>query len=80
MIVEHSYAVLVRDIPEQGLAKGDVGVVVHIYGGNGQGAAAYELELFTIDGQSLDTVTVPADAVRAATSADRMTTRAVAAE
>ena len=81
MIAEHAYAVLLHDIPEYGLVHGDVGVVVHIHRRPGESApAGYMLELFTVDGESLDTVSVPADAVRAATPADRLHARPVAAE
>jgi len=81
MIKEHAYAVLVRDVPEHGLVRGDVGVVVHIHTRPGvEGPAGYMLELFTIDGESIDEVSVPADAVRAATTADRAHARPVAAE
>ena len=50
MIKEHTQVVLTQDLPEQGLFAGDVGVVVHIYS-DGQ---AYELEIFTLDGQTVD--------------------------
>lgn len=60
MIHEHERVVLVVDLPEHELMVGDVGVVVHIYStGN-----AYEVEFFTLDGQTLDVVTVDAKAVR----------------
>lgn len=80
-IVEHGYAVVTRDIPEEGVRAGDVGVVVHIHYRPGDTApVGYMLERFTINGESLDVVSVPADAVRATTSADVTTARPVAAE
>lgn len=80
-ILEHGYAVVTRDIPEEGVRAGDVGVVVHIHRRPGEVApVGYMLERFTIDGESLDVVSVPADAVRATTSADVTTARPVAAE
>ena len=81
MIAEHDFVVLTRDLPDQRLMVGDVGVVIHIHRTPGEDApVGYMLELFTIDGQSIDEVSVPADAVRAATDADRVQVRPVAAE
>lgn len=80
-IREHGYAVLTRDLPQEGLRAGDVGVVVHIHTRPGvDGPVGYMLETFTIDGESLDTISVPADAVRAANERDRASARQVAAE
>lgn len=60
MIHEHERVVLVVDLPEHELMAGDVGVIVHIYStGN-----AYEVEFFTLDGQTLDVVTVESSALR----------------
>jgi Domain of unknown function (DUF4926) len=79
MIAEHSYAVLTRDVPEHRLKAGDVGVVIHVHRKAGGGdAAGYLLEVFTVDGVSLDEVSVPADAVRPASSTDRLHARAAA--
>lgn len=81
MIAEHSYAVLTRDIPEHGLQAGDVGVVIHIHRKPGTGEAeGYLLEVFTVDGVSLDEVSILADALRPALATDRLHARAVAAE
>lgn len=81
MIAEHAYAVLVRDIPEAGLVVGDVGVVVHVHTLPGEAQpVGYMLELFTVDGRTIDTVSVPADAVRPSTDRDRVHVRPVAAE
>jgi uncharacterized phage infection (PIP) family protein YhgE len=81
MISEHAYAVLTRDVAEHGLKAGDVGVVIHVH--RKPGAATpdgYMLELFTVNGVSVDEVSVPADAVRAALATDRLHARAAAAE
>ncbi len=59
MIREHERAVLLVDLPEHELLAGDVGIVIHTYAGN-----AYEVEFFTLDGQTLDVVTLDAKAVR----------------
>lgn len=80
-IIEHGYAVLTRDLPEQGLRAGDVGVVVHIHMRQGEAdPIGYMLETFTVDGEGLDVVSVPADAVRATTDRDVATSRQAAAE
>ncbi|OYX48259.1 MAG: hypothetical protein B7Y90_11485 [Alphaproteobacteria bacterium 32-64-14] len=81
MIAEHAYAVLTRDMPEHGLASGDVGVVIHIHRQSGKDEPiGYMLELFTVDGRSIGEVSVPADAVRAVNDNDRVQVRPVAAE
>ncbi|MDD4889625.1 MAG: DUF4926 domain-containing protein [Phycisphaerae bacterium] len=60
MITEHERIVLVTDIPDDGLVAGDVGTVVHVYH-NGE---AYEVEFFSLDGETLAVVTLRADQVR----------------
>jgi hypothetical protein len=60
MIEEHERAVLTVDLPDYRLKAGDVGTVVHVYADH----QAYEVEFFTVDGQTLDVVTLQADAVR----------------
>jgi len=82
MIAELSHAVLTRDIADKGLRAGDVGVVVHIHrDGERVEPIGYMLELFSVDGESLGTESVPADAVRPSTINDRMHVRTdVAAE
>ena len=60
MIEEHDQVVITTDLPEYDLIAGDVGVVVHIY----NDAQAYELEIFAMDGNTLDVVTVEASQVR----------------
>lgn len=60
MIREHERVVLTVDFPESGLKAGDVGVVVMVHGqGNG-----YEVEIFTLDGRTLDVITTEAGQVR----------------
>lgn len=66
MIKEHEQVVLTVDLPEYDLKAGDVGVVVHIYHDN-QG---YELEIFALDGHTIDVVTVEASQVRAVSRRD----------
>lgn len=60
MIKEHERVVLIVDLPSYGLKAGDIGIVVHIYADQ----AAYELEIFTADGHTLEVVTVESDQVR----------------
>lgn len=80
MINEHDYVVVLRDLPDVNLRAGDVGLVIHVHR-DAQGAhtVGYLLELFSVDGHSLDEVSVPADAVRSAQPTDRLHAR-VAAE
>jgi hypothetical protein len=71
MIQEHEQAVLNVDLPEHRLKSGDVGVIVHIY----PGAAAYEMEFFTLDGQTIDVITVQAEQVRPVSHRDMLHVR-----
>ncbi len=73
MIREHERAILTADLPEFGLQAGDVGVVVHIY----RDGQAYEVEFFTLDGETLDVVTVEAGQVRPVSALDVMHARAM---
>jgi hypothetical protein len=74
MISEHERAALTVDIPEYGLKMGDVGTVVHVY----TDGSAYEIEFFTLDGQTLDVVTVEASQVRAVGARDVLHARSIA--
>ena len=49
MIEEHAYVLLNEDLPEDGLHKGDVGVVVHIH----EDDEAYEVEFLTMGGSTV---------------------------
>jgi hypothetical protein len=79
-IKEHAYAVLTHDVPDEGLRRGDVGVVIDIHSDAAGKVVGYTLETFTIEGESVAVVSVPANAVRASTGADVTTARQVAAE
>jgi hypothetical protein len=61
MIKEHDRIVLSADVPAEGLKRGDVGTVVHIYKGSG----AYEVEFLRLDGRTLAVATLEANLVRA---------------
>lgn len=66
MIKEHDQVVLTADLPESGFKRGDVGVVVHIH----NDGEAYELEIFALNGHTLDVVTVEASQVRPVSGRD----------
>jgi len=68
---EHEQVVLTTDVPEHRLVAGDVGVVVHVY----SGGKAYELEIFALDGRTLDVVTVEAAQVRPVSHRDMLHAR-----
>jgi hypothetical protein len=71
MIREYERVILTEDIPKYHLKAGDAGVVVHIY----STGDAYELEIFALDGRTLDVVTVEARQVRPVTHRDVMHAR-----
>ncbi len=72
MIREHSSVVLTEAIPSAGLEAGDVGVVVHVRR-NGE---AYEVEVLTLDGNTIAVETLAARQVRAASNRDILHVRA----
>ncbi|HRQ72735.1 MAG TPA: DUF4926 domain-containing protein [Phycisphaerales bacterium] len=58
--------VLTTDLPQHGLAAGDVGTIVDVYAG-GQG---YEVEFVTLTGDTIGVCTVTAAQVRAVEDSD----------
>ena len=60
MIKELDSVVLVRDMPEYGLKRGDVGTVVHVYGQ----AEAFEVEFVSGEGTTVAVVTLGREDVR----------------
>ena len=68
-------AVLVEDIPGEGLCAGDVGVVVEHYDAREGAPEGYELEFFSARGDTVAVVSVPATAVRAADSHEVLAVR-----
>lgn len=64
MIEEHSNVILTRDIPEQDLYRGDVGVVVHLY----NDGEAYEVEFMTMSGSTVAVCTLKAADVQTVNS------------
>jgi len=61
VIDELDIAVLTCDLPEHGLAAGDIGTVVLVHD-EGKG---YEVEFMTLDGETVAVATLWADQVRA---------------
>jgi hypothetical protein len=66
MIREHERIVLTSDLPQDGLKSGDVGTVVHIHG-DGE---AFEVEFFTLDGETAAVTTVLRSQVRQVSNRD----------
>ena len=79
-IAEHDVVVLTRDVPEHNLVVGDTGVVVSIHTDASGAHRGYVLELFAVDGSTIDVVDVSADYVRQARRSDLSHARPVAAE
>ena len=66
MIKEHDRVVLTAHLPAEKLEAGDVGTVVHVYADN----LAYEVEFFTLDGNTAAVATVEAAQVRPVSKRD----------
>lgn len=60
MIKELDTVVLTHDIKEYGLAKGDIGAVVHCY----KDSNTYEVEFVTADGKTIAVLTLSSADVR----------------
>lgn len=73
----YSDVVLTRDLPEEGLRRGDVGTVVERHDIAGR-EIGYSVEFFDMLGNTVAVVTLPASALRALTHADRPAVRAEA--
>jgi len=78
MLAPFDRVVLTRDLPDEGLRAGDVGVIVEHYPATAEVPEGYELEVFAASGQTLAVVSVPATFVRRATERDILTVREVA--
>ena len=66
MICELAEVILECDLPDHGLARGDVGTVVLVHQ-NGKG---FEVEFTTLDGETVAVVTLSASQVRVARSGE----------
>ena len=60
MINEHDRVALDRALPDFGLARGDLGTIVHVY----EGGKAFEVEFMTLTGDTIGVVTLEAQDVR----------------
>ena len=60
MFREHSRVVLLTALPDEGLAVGDVGTIVHGY----RDGCAYEVEFVTLTGETVAVVTLGQEQVR----------------
>lgn len=69
--------VLLVDLPEDGLAAGDVGVVVERHDVHGL-ETGYSVEFFDMLGNTVAVVTMPASAFRRPTAVDRPVVRQIA--
>jgi len=70
-----SRVVFTRAIPEEGICPGDVGTIVEIHEDASGQVIGFEVELFSASGDTLGVASVPVDAARPASPADRLTTR-----
>ena len=65
-IKEHDCVVLTKNLPEENLEAGDVGVVVHIH----RDGAAYEVEFTTLAGRTVAVATIEASDLRPVSKRD----------
>jgi len=75
MINERDDVILTSDLPEHGLSAGDIGTVVLVH----RGAAGYEVEFTSLDGDTIAVVTLMADQVRSTQSSEIAHVRVLAA-
>jgi hypothetical protein len=66
MIEELDQIVLAEDLPELGLLQGDLGTVVLVH----RGGEGFTVEFMTLEGQTIDVVTLRASQVRPIGGAD----------
>jgi hypothetical protein len=70
-----SRVVLTREVAGEDLRAGDVATVVEEHRDASGRVVGFEVELFSAAGDTLAVASVPVDAVRQASSSDRLTTR-----
>ena len=70
LLAEHEVVVLTRDLPDEGLRVGDVGVVLLTHKGRDGVPPGYTVEVTTVTGETVAVVDVAADAVRPAAERD----------
>ena len=73
MIHKLEPAILLKDCPDQGLVKGDMGAVVMVHGDG----KAFEVEFVTLTGDTLGVLALTADEVRAMSALDMPHVRVV---
>ncbi|MDP2662725.1 MAG: DUF4926 domain-containing protein [Dehalococcoidia bacterium] len=73
MFKEHDRVVLTTELPEERLATGDVGAIVHIH----RQGEAFEVEFLALDGHTVAVATVTASQLRPVTTRDITHARAV---
>ena len=66
MIRKLDSVILLKDCPDHGLMKGDMGAVVMVHGDG----KAFEVEFVTLAGDTLGELTLTADGVRAISARD----------
>jgi hypothetical protein len=76
-IAEHDVVVLTRDLPDEGLAAGDVGVILLTHEGHDDVPPGYTVEVTTLLGETIAVVDVPTDMVRPAGDRDVRHARSV---
>ena len=74
-IEEFDLVVLTKDLPNNGLRKGDVGTVVDIH----QNGAGFTVEFMTLDGQTVAVLTLFASQIRAIEKGEMSHSRPIAA-
>jgi hypothetical protein len=74
-IAEHDVVVLTRDLPDEGLEAGDLGVVLLVHEGEGDVGPGFTIEVTTVLGDTIAVTDVPADMVRPVTDRDVRHTR-----
>jgi uncharacterized protein DUF4926 len=70
----YTEVILVRDVPEEGGRRGDVGVVVERHEVV-EGETGYSVEFFDILGNTVAVATIPGSALRVPTHTDRPAVR-----
>lgn len=73
-IAEFSRVVLTEDLPDEGLKAGDIGTVVDVY----RAGEGYELEFFSLTGDTVAVATVMASQVRPVTDGEVAAARRLA--
>ena len=77
MIEPFSDVVLLRDVPEEGLRAGDIGVVVEVFPRRESVPPGYIVEFMTLTGETVAVVDVTADIVRPVSERDMPQARAM---